>query len=134
VTDVARRPLTVLETARPVAQDARAVAQRVGAALADAATSAYANIRGTAPKPLNAKLGEQRRIAVARVKLDDLRALRRAHDASVNDVVLATITGALRGWLKQRGMVIPPSMSIRTLVPMSVTDDRALESGSDTSV
>ena len=50
VTDVARRPLTVLETARPVAQDARAVAQRVGAALADAATSAYANIRGTAPK------------------------------------------------------------------------------------
>jgi diacylglycerol O-acyltransferase len=39
---------------------------------------------------------------------------------SVNDVVLATLAGALRAWLLTRGEPVRPSSMMRALVPMSV--------------
>ena len=39
---------------------------------------------------------------------------------SVNDVVLATLAGALRAWLLTRGEPVRPSSMLRALVPMSV--------------
>ena len=39
---------------------------------------------------------------------------------SVNDVVLATLTGGLRAWLLTRGQPVPPTAVVRALVPMSV--------------
>jgi WS/DGAT/MGAT family acyltransferase len=43
---------------------------------------------------------------------------------SVNDVVLATLAGALRSWLLTRRVSVPPASVVRALVPMSmrVTD------------
>jgi hypothetical protein len=40
--------------------------------------------------------------------------------ASVNDVVLATLAGALRTWLLARGEPVRPASVVRALVPMSV--------------
>jgi hypothetical protein len=39
---------------------------------------------------------------------------------SVNDVVLATLAGALRAWLLSRGEPVRPTSVVRALVPMSV--------------
>lgn len=39
---------------------------------------------------------------------------------TVNDVVLATLTGALRSWLLGRGEPVPPKSVVRALVPVSV--------------
>jgi WS/DGAT/MGAT family acyltransferase len=37
--------------------------------------------------------------------------------------VLATVTGALRGWLLQRGEIVTPAQTVRALVPVSISDD-----------
>jgi WS/DGAT/MGAT family acyltransferase len=41
---------------------------------------------------------------------------------TVNDVVLATISGALRSWLLTRGEPVPPESTVRAMVPISVYD------------
>jgi diacylglycerol O-acyltransferase / wax synthase len=49
-------------------------------------------------------------------------------EPTVNDVVLATLAGALRSWLLTRGEPVHPSSLLRALVPMSVRADGALAS------
>lgn len=52
---------------------------------------------------LNRPTGPHRRVAVARVPLDAVRAVARQHGATVNDLVLTAVTGALRELLQRRG-------------------------------
>jgi WS/DGAT/MGAT family acyltransferase len=73
-------------------------------------------------EPFHARLGEQRRLAVARTRLADYRCIRDAFGASVNDVVLAVVAGALRGWLLSRSRPLRPATGVRALVPTSVAD------------
>ncbi|CUR56338.1 Diacylglycerol O-acyltransferase [metagenome] len=73
--------------------------------------------------PLNRELSEQRRFVAVRTDLEDYRAVRREHGGTVNDVILATITGALRTWLMTRGHSLGGRRSLRAVVPMSVIDD-----------
>jgi diacylglycerol O-acyltransferase len=49
--------------------------------------------------------------------------VRDTHGGTVNDVVLATIAGALRIWLLTRGEQLRPTTRLRTVVPMSVLDE-----------
>jgi diacylglycerol O-acyltransferase len=70
--------------------------------------------------PLNVRISHQRRFATAQTKLDDYRAVRKAHGGTVNDVVLATVAGALRSFLMTRGEPVGTETVIRTLVPVSV--------------
>jgi len=43
-----------------------------------------------------------------------------ADEVTVNDVVLATISGALRSWLLNRGEVVKNATTVRAMVPISV--------------
>lgn len=52
-----------------------------------------------------------------------------AVSASVTDVVLATLAGALRAWLLTRGEPIRPSSMVRALVPISVHRNESAPSG-----
>jgi WS/DGAT/MGAT family acyltransferase len=52
--------------------------------------------------------------------LDDHRRIRKAHGGTVNDVVLATVAGALRAWLLTRGEKVGPATTVRALVPVSI--------------
>jgi diacylglycerol O-acyltransferase len=72
--------------------------------------------------PLQAPLSQQRRFLTVRTRLDDYRTIRRFHGGTVNDVVLATVTGALRAWLMTRAESVHTSRQLRALVPMSVID------------
>ena len=49
--------------------------------------------------------------------------MRQEHHHTINDVVLAMITGGLRSWLLTRGESISSGSSLTALVPMSVTED-----------
>ncbi len=49
--------------------------------------------------PWNAPLTPHRRVAFASVSLDDVKAMKKAFGCTVNDIVLATATGALRRYL-----------------------------------
>ncbi|MFW6599439.1 WS/DGAT/MGAT family O-acyltransferase [Propionibacteriaceae bacterium Y2011] len=91
----------------------------LGATFGDLAASA---LMGTAPAQASPFIGaasEQRRFAGVRARVDDLKAVRSRLGHTINDVVLAIITGGLRGWLQHRGENIG---SVLALVPMSVVD------------
>jgi WS/DGAT/MGAT family acyltransferase len=61
---------------------------------------------------------------MARTELDDYKRVRKEHGGTVNDVVLATVTGALRTWLLTRGESVNDRV-IRAMVPVSVrTEDQ----------
>ncbi|GAB3929228.1 hypothetical protein GCM10027613_47970 [Microlunatus endophyticus] len=72
-----------------------AVSEAVGfsGALSDLAADALRGTRIPGRTPLAGMVSEQRRVAVISADLDDLRAVRTEHDHTINDVVLAMITG-----------------------------------------
>lgn len=86
-----------------------------------AAGTAGAIVSGPPSSPLQVRVGEQRRIAIARTRLADYRTVRRANQSTVNDVILAVVTGALRGWLMLRGETVGHSAVLRALVPLTVS-------------
>ncbi|MGY5882767.1 WS/DGAT/MGAT family O-acyltransferase [Modestobacter lacusdianchii] len=128
VEDYLQRPSAVLDTARTAVGDVRATAARwAGVAGGVVAALARTAVSPAPVSPLNAPIGRQRRVAVARVALEDLRVVRKAHGGTVNDVLLTSVTGALREWLLSRGEPVVGSTSVRALVPVSVRgeDDAA---------
>ncbi|WP_369135594.1 wax ester/triacylglycerol synthase family O-acyltransferase [Modestobacter sp. I12A-02662] len=116
-----QRPSSVLDTARTAAGDLRATAVRWAGLAGSLATAVARTAVSPAPvSPLNAPIGRQRRVAVARATLEDLKTVRKAHGGTVNDVLLTTVTGALREWLLSRGEPVVGSTVVRALVPVSV--------------
>lgn len=74
---------------------------------------------GRAPvSSLNRQIGPHRRFETARLDLLRVRRVKSALGGTVNDVILAVVSGALRTLLTQRGE--QPSASLRALVPVSV--------------
>jgi diacylglycerol O-acyltransferase len=80
------------------------------------------NRRGLPDSPLQVSLSQQRRFHTVCTRLDDYRTVRRFHGGTVNDVILTTVTGALRAWLMTRAESVHSSRQLRALVPMSVID------------
>jgi len=78
---------------------------------------------------LSGELSQQRRIVGVETKLADYRTIREAHDGTINDVILATLTGALRAWLMTRAESMGGLKQIQAVVPVSVID-RELEATS----
>lgn len=72
----------------------------------------------------NNKIGPHRRFAFTSVPLDDVKAVKTALGATVNDVVLGMCGGALRTYLEKQGEL--PEESLRCMIPVSVrTDEEA---------
>ncbi len=69
--------------------------------------------------PLNVEIGPHRRYAIVRAQLDDLRFIKKTLGGTVNDVVLAVVSGALARWLRARG-TRTEGMELRALVPVSI--------------
>ena len=68
---------------------------------------------------LSGPIGRQRRYTWARVSLDDVKTIKQELGGTVNDVVLAAISGGFRTLLLARGEEPGPHM-VRSLVPVSV--------------
>ncbi|MFF2183676.1 wax ester/triacylglycerol synthase family O-acyltransferase [Streptomyces sp. NPDC058155] len=78
------------------------------------------DLRGT--PALTAGSSGTRQLATAVLALEDVRQVRKAHGGTVNDVLLATVAGALRRWMLERGEQLPdcdPRSDPRALVPVS---------------
>jgi WS/DGAT/MGAT family acyltransferase len=123
VTELATRPTAVVDTARTAVRDVRATVGTV-AELAGGVLSQVKVLARPAPdSPLNVPIGEQRRFGMADTALEDYRRVRRTHGGTVNDVVLATVSGALRTWLLTRGEKVTSTTVVRAMVPVSVRND-----------
>jgi diacylglycerol O-acyltransferase / wax synthase len=68
---------------------------------------------------LNGPIGPRRRWAWTSASLAELKHIRAAHGTTINDVVLAAITGAFRDLLAGRG-ALADAIVVRSLVPVSV--------------
>jgi diacylglycerol O-acyltransferase / wax synthase len=122
VAEVVQRPGELVENVRSAAFDAATTVQKVTGAVGGLLSAARAAARPAPGSPLNVRISNQRRYSVARTKLEDYRAVRKVHGGTVNDVVLATVAGALRNWLLSRGEAVTSSTAIRAMVPLSVRD------------
>jgi diacylglycerol O-acyltransferase / wax synthase len=92
---IARVPGAIVQTVTSMAGSAKEVAAQPGAILSFAPHSA-----------LNGPLTSRRTVAFRRCSLDDLALVHRALDATINDVVLAATTMAMRGYLHARDQVL----------------------------
>jgi diacylglycerol O-acyltransferase len=108
----------VRETIRPaLTADPRQAAGRARGAVD--VLQELARIRPAAPRTrLNAEIGRDRRFAVARGRLDEVKAVRRAADATVNDVLLAAVALMLSDYLDD-----PGPGHVVALVPVSLRDE-----------
>src|ERR671918_2413939 len=109
---LARRVGTTIEHPRPAIEQAGEAVEaltEVGWALANPAPDV----------PLNTEIGSHRRFCWIRADLDDLKRIKNTLGGTVNDVVLAIVSGALRRWLHARG-VRTQGLELRDLVPVSI--------------
>jgi diacylglycerol O-acyltransferase len=79
----------------------------------------WAGLNPAPETPLNVPIGPHRRFAVTRQQLADYKEIKDALGGTVNDVVLTVVSGALAGWLHERG-VRTEGLEMRALVPVSV--------------
>jgi diacylglycerol O-acyltransferase / wax synthase len=111
----------------------QAVRQGLGTVSALAA-AASPLVNGAPDSIFNGTPGPHRTVAVVRTRLEDHKAVRRATGATVNDVVLTAVAGALARFLAERG--IPTAgLQLRACVPVSVrSTDAAGEGGNEITI
>jgi diacylglycerol O-acyltransferase len=117
-----QRPATVLDTMRSHAGSTRRAAD-AAATRTGAITRALTNRRPPGETPISGQLSHQRLFVPVETDLAAYRKVRRAHGGTINDVILATITGGLRGWLMTRAESLGGMRKIKAVVPVSVIDE-----------
>ena len=115
-------PAEMMRTVRRALRGPRVAMDRVTQLARSLAT--FVERDAVAPRTsLNTSLtGRHRRLATARVSLDDVKRIRRAYGGTVNDVVLSGVSGALALLLRSRGEPVD-DVHLRILCPVSVRDD-----------
>ncbi len=111
----------------------RAVKEVLSTAAALAA-AASPLVSGAPATPLNRRPGPHRRVEVVRTPLADYKTVKQAFGATVNDVVLTAVAGALGRFLEGRG-VDTAGLELRACVPVSVrTADKAGHAGNEITI
>src|SRR5215208_2666593 len=113
--ELARSVRAVLRGPRRVAEGLRDAAVGVGA-------MAWAGLNPAPPSPYNKSIGPHRRFTWVRVNLADVKAIKNELSGTVNDVVLATVAGALGRHLRRRGQSTD-GLELKAMVPVSVRAD-----------
>src|SRR4051794_13455080 len=110
--NVANRVVQAASHPERTAGEAKVAAEGIGEVV-------WAGLNPAPPTPLNVEIGPHRRLVGVRHRLEDFKLVKTAFGTTVNDVVLAVVTGALRDWLRSRG-THTEGLELRALVPVSV--------------
>jgi diacylglycerol O-acyltransferase / wax synthase len=123
VSDAVAAPVKLAERAVDAVRRPEATARKAVEAL-EGLTEVLTAFADPAPDvPLNHPIGPHRRYVWARSELATFKRIKDALGGTVNDVVLAVVTGSLRNWLHRRG-VRTEGLELRALVPVSIrTED-----------
>ena len=122
VSEVLRSPGAAVDALRSGAVDVRETVERVGRRALGLASAVLTMARPPSANPLNAPIGEARRFGMTSMRLEDFKAIRKTHGGTINDVVLAIVSGALREWMMTRGESVSSRSAVRALVPVSVRE------------
>lgn len=128
--EAVQRPSQIVDNVRGGIADVKAVGGRLFSAVGAVVSTVARTAARPAPiSPLNVEIGEARRYIMVGTDLEDYRKVRNrlalgryADDVTINDVVLATVSGALRSWLLTRGEAVHSATTVRAMVPVSVYD------------
>jgi diacylglycerol O-acyltransferase / wax synthase len=119
VEELVKTPVRLLRRIEQVVEHPRTAAGQVAEA-AEALGQVGWNFANPAPDvPLNVEIGSHRRFEWVRGDLNQFKRIKASLGGTVNDVVLAVVSGALRRWLRARG-VRTKGMELRAQVPVSI--------------
>jgi WS/DGAT/MGAT family acyltransferase len=110
--DMAQRAVQAVQSPGRTLSEVREAAEGLGEVV-------WAGLNPAPSIPLNMPIGPHRRIARVRAELDELKRIKNALGGTVNDVVLTVVSGALRRWLRSRG-VRTEGLELSALVPVSI--------------
>ena len=115
-------PAEALRTLQSAASDPGKLPNRI----AEAAKAVGTWVGGSfsaPPSSLNLPIGPHRRFETVFADLDEIKRIKNSLGGTVNDVVLAAVSGGLRRLLKGRGELVD-TMELRAMVPVSVRADQ----------
>jgi WS/DGAT/MGAT family acyltransferase len=115
--ELRRLPAAAAELARSLPGD---LGESVRVARATLAEVTQHGLSSAPRTPLNVAIGGERSFASVEFPLQRLKTVARAHDATVNDVILAASAGALRRWLVLHDAL--PAEPLKTAVPFSTRE------------
>jgi diacylglycerol O-acyltransferase len=118
----ATAPAEIARSVRAALRGPRQVAAKLGSAAYGLGAVARAGLRTAPPSPLNVRIGPHRRFTWVRGDLQQFKTVKNALGGTVNDVVLASVAGALGRYLRRRDEPIDDSV-LRAMVPVSVRAD-----------
>jgi diacylglycerol O-acyltransferase len=114
-------PAEIVRGVRAVLRGPRRVASQLLEGIGS--TGKFVGAGLSAPKtPLNVDIGPHRRFAWVTADLDELKRIKNELGGTVNDVVLAVVTGALGRYMRARGFDTE-DLELRAMVPVSVRAD-----------
>jgi WS/DGAT/MGAT family acyltransferase len=119
IEELAKAPIGLARRVeRTVEHPERALA-RVGEAVEGLGELGWALANPAPAVPLNQPIGSHRRFEWVRCDLGEFKRVKNIVGGTVNDVVLAVVSGALRAWLHGRG-VRTEGLELRAQVPVSI--------------
>jgi diacylglycerol O-acyltransferase / wax synthase len=122
ISDFAAVPVKVAERAVAAVKRPETAARKAVEAL-EGLTEIVSAFADPAPDvPLNQPIGPHRRYIWARSDLSTFKQIKDTFGGTVNDVVLAVVTGALREWLHNRA-IRTEGLELRALVPVSIRNE-----------
>jgi WS/DGAT/MGAT family acyltransferase len=114
----ATAPGEILRGVRATTRAPRRLLKQAGEFLEGMGALAWAGLNPAPRTPLNVPIGPHRRYEWVRASLDDFKMIKNALGGTVNDVVLAVVSGALRRFLQHRGVDVR-GLELKAMVPMS---------------
>jgi diacylglycerol O-acyltransferase / wax synthase len=115
-------PGELVRSVRAVFRGPRRVLEGMRDAAVGVGAMAWAGLNPAPPSPYNRPIGPHRRYTWVRANLADLKAIKDELGGTVNDVVLATVAGALGKHLRRRGRNTD-GLELKAMVPVSVRAD-----------
>jgi diacylglycerol O-acyltransferase / wax synthase len=120
VASIVRELPSTVGTLKDAAAKAAAGSALLGGGKAAAGAKAPSNLTLAPRTVLNASIGSGRAFACVSLPLAELKAIGRAHEATINDMVLAVCSGALRRWFGHHRCL--PRKSLIAAVPISLRE------------
>jgi diacylglycerol O-acyltransferase / wax synthase len=119
VEELAKAPIGLARRVEGAVEHPERTLARLGEALEGIGELGWALANPAPDVPLNQPIGSHRRFEWVRCDLGQFKRVKNIVGGTVNDVVLAVVSGALRAWLHGRG-VRTEGLELRAQVPVSI--------------
>jgi diacylglycerol O-acyltransferase / wax synthase len=116
-------PGEIIRSVQSVAGNPRSIPGKVADNLKALSEFVGGTLDFAPPSSINQSIGPHRRFETVLANLDDIKSIKNHFKGTVNDVVVAIVTGGLRRLLKGRGERVD-NLTLRGMIPVSVRVDQ----------